>query len=424
MRHAVRSLVLVLTCSLSVTAHARGQAVCCREAALEVAADYRVPGLEDRRFTYDLYWSALAPVLESGTVRVTRLGESLEGREIRALTVGTGDTKVLLWSQMHGDESAASMALADLVSWFASAPEADTLRARLGQALTVTMIPMLNPDGAERFRRENAVGIDINRDARRTATPEGRILKAVRDSIGADFGFNLHDQGTRTAGDDGDIVAIALLAPAADEQRSWGPVRQRARELATVIVRALAPDIGTRMARYDDEFTPRAFGDNMQAWGTSTVLIESGELEGDPQKQELRKLNVVALLSALHAIATGAHESLSTAAYDDLPMNVSLANDLLLSGGELIVGDLPAVRADVTIRYEDAVARTGPRWGEIGDLEDVSAADTVDVSGLFVHAEAGRDGTIRPGEPAAFSVRRGREDSSELVWSLDPQGLR
>jgi len=416
----MRCVTLAVTSGLLVAGEVHGQSVCCRETAVQIAADYRAAGLEDRRFTYEQYWSALAPVLESAEVTITRLGESMEGREIRAITLGTGPTSVLLWSQMHGDESAASMALADLVNWYASAPASDTLRARLSEALTVTMIPMLNPDGAERFHRENAVGIDINRDARRTATPEGRILKSVRDSIEADFGFNLHDQGTRTAGDEGRVVAIALLAPAADEERSWGPVRQRARQVAAVIVRALAPNIGTRMARYDDEFTPRAFGDNMQAWGTSTVLIESGELEGDPQKQVLRKLNVVALVSALHAIATASYENLSTAAYDDLPMNVSLSNDLLLVGGQLIVGDLAPVRADVTIRYEDSVARTGPRWGEIGDLEEVSAVDTMDVSGLFLHAEPSRDGTIRPGEPAVLSVRRGREIASELVWSLGP----
>lgn len=419
-RRAGTGLVLILAAGLAVVGQLRAQEVCCRKAALGIATDYRVAGLEDRHFNHELYWSALAPVLESEAVTVTRLGESLEGREIRAITLGTGGTKVLMWSQMHGDESAASMALADLVSWYATAPESDTLRARLAKTLAVTMIPMLNPDGAERFRRENAVGIDINRDARRTATPEGRILKSVRDSIEAEFGFNLHDQGTRTAGEDGDVVAIALLAPAADEARSWGPVRQRAREVASVIVRALAPEIGTRLARYDDEFAPRAFGDNMQAWGTSTVLIESGELEGDPQKQQLRKLNVVALVSALHAIATGSHEGLSTAGYDDLPMNVSLANDLLLVGGVLIAGDLPPVRADLTIRYEDAVARTGPRWGEIGDLDDVSAVDTMDVSGLFIHAEPAGDGTLRPGDPATLTVRRGRDHSSELVWSLGP----
>jgi hypothetical protein len=378
---------------------------------------YRVEGLDDRRFTHGQYWRALGPALESDRIGLSRLGESLEGRAINAVTLGSGPVTVLLWSQMHGDESTASMSLADLVNWFASAPAADTLRQTLADRLTITMIPMLNPDGAERFVRENRVGIDINRDARRAATPEGRILRGIRDSIKADFGFNLHDQGTRTAGEDGPVVAIALLAPAADEERSWGPVRQFARQVAAVIAATLEPDLGQRMARYDDEFTPRAFGDNMQLWGTSTVLIESGLLAGDPQKQELRQLNVVALLSALHAIATGEYRDHSTAAYDELPMNLSLSNDLLLLGGELILGGGEPIRADVAIRYEDAVARTGPRYGEIGDLADVAAVDTLDVTGMFLHAEPGTDGAIRAGEAAVLTVRRDREADSEEVWN-------
>ncbi|MEJ2483330.1 MAG: M14 family zinc carboxypeptidase [Gemmatimonadota bacterium] len=417
-RSWIRGVAMVAVATAGTGGSAGAQESCCRSSALELAAAHRVSGLDDRRFTHERYWNALAPVLESDRIRSEVLGESLEGRTIRALTLGTGPTRVLLWSQMHGDESAASMALADIANWFASAPPDDSLWSRLSGALTITMIPMLNPDGAERFRRENAVGIDINRDARRLATPEGRILKAVRDSIDAQFGFNLHDQGTRTAGDGGDIVAIALLAPAADEERSWGPVRQKAREVASVIVRALAPEIGTRMARYDDEFAPRAFGDNMQAWGTSTVLIESGELPDDPQKQELRKLNVVALVSALHEISTGMLEDRPTAAYDDLPMNVSLSNDLLLFGGTLIVGDLPPVRADVTIRYEDSVARTGPRWGEIGDLADVAAADTIDARGMYIHAEPADDGTIRAGQAARLTLRHGRDPDSESVLTI------
>jgi hypothetical protein len=319
---------------------------------------------------------------------------------------------------MHGDESAASMSLADLILWFSAAPDSDTLRATLADRLTITMIPMLNPDGAERFVRENAVGIDINRDARRTATPEGRILRGVRDSIEADFGFNLHDQGTRTAGEDGALVAIALLAPAADSARSWGPVRQRARKVSAVIVESLTPDLGTRMARYDDEFAPRAFGDNMQAWGTSTVLIESGIVVDDPQKQEVRKLNVVALLSALHAIATGRYEGFSTAAYDELPMNNSVENDLLLLGGQLVLGGAAPIRADIAIRFDDSVARTGSNYGEIGDLEDVVAVDTIDARGLFLHVDPGEEGIIQRGEPARLSARMGREPSSEEVWTI------
>ncbi len=417
MREIIPCALLLL---VSAARPATAQEPCCRSAGWEIAERYRVEGLDSRRFTHERYWRSLALVLDSERISVTRLGESMEGRTIHAVTVGTGPTTVLLWSQMHGNESTATMSLADLIHWFAVAPGTDSLRETLSKRLTIVMVPMLNPDGAERFVRENAAGIDIDRDARRTATPEGRILKAVRDSIDADFGFNLHDQGTRTAGKDGPLVGIALLAPAADEQRSWGPVRQRARGVASGIAATLRPDLGERMARYDDEFAPRAFGDNMQAWGTSTVLIESGLLAGDPQKQELRKLNVVALVSSLHAIATGGYDVLSTSAYDDLPMNVSMSNNVLLAGGELIVGDLQPVRADVVIRYADPVAGTGPEWGEIGDLTNVVALDTLDVSGLYLHAEPAEDGMIRPGDPARMTVRRHRDPSSEEVWSPGP----
>jgi hypothetical protein len=128
---------------------------------------------------------------------------------------------------MHGDESTATMALADILSWMASdAGDHRELRQRLSSKLKIVMIPMLNPDGAELFQRENAAGIDINRDARSLSTPEARALKSLRDSIRPHFGFNLHDQNARTlTGGAGSQVAIALLAPAADEGRTWGPAR-------------------------------------------------------------------------------------------------------------------------------------------------------------------------------------------------------
>jgi len=284
------------------------------------------------------------------------------------------------------------------------------------------MVPMLNPDGAERFIRQNALGVDINRDARRTATPEGRILKSVRDSLQADFGFNLHDQGTHTAGDDGPLVAIALLAPAADEERSWGPARQRAHGVAAAIATALGPDLGARMARYDDAFSPRAFGDNMQVWGTSTVLIESGILPDDPQKQELRRLNIVALLSAFEAIAHARYDDEDTAAYDSLPMNREVDYSLLVLGGDLVLKGAAPIRADIAIQFDDSAARTGPSYGEIGDLEGVIALDTLDASGLFIHAEPGEGGVVGRGAPVSITVRRGSDPESQAVWALGIDG--
>lgn len=388
---------------------------------LAIADEYRVPGLEDRRFTHDEYWDAVDVALEADTenrVRVDRLGVSVEGRAINAVTLGHGPVSVLLWSQMHGDESAASMSLADIVHWWAASREEDTLRRQLAERLTITMIPMLNPDGAERFIRHDALGVDVNRDARRLATPEGRILKAARDSLDADYGFNLHDQGSRTAGPDGELVGIALLAPAADEERSWGPVRQRARRLSGVIAAVLQPEIPGRIARYDDTFTPRAFGDNMQRWGTSTVLIESGALPNDPQKQELRRLNVLAILAALQSMADGSLETASTAPYDELPMNLGITNDLIISGGQLVWPDGSTYPVDIAIVDTDPVAQSGPTYGEIGDLSEVRALKRLDLTGLYLHPDFGDAGYLRRGDPVRLVVRRGPEPDSETVMSI------
>ena len=183
---------------------------------------------------------------------------------------------------------------------------------------------------------------------------------------------------------------------------------------AGVIAATLQEEIPGRIARYDDAFTPRAFGDNMQRWGTSTVLIESGTLSDDPQKQELRRLNVLAILAALESIAAGSLETASSAPYDDLPMNVGITNDLVLIGGRVVMEGGAAYPLDVAIVYDDPVARTGPRYGEIGDLTGVRALETVDVSGLYIHPEL--DGGIlrRDGE-VHLEVRRGADPDSELV---------
>ena len=137
------------------------------EEGLRVAERHRVAAISTRRFTHAELWQALAPSLASSDLRTEEIGRSLQGRELRAVTFGRGPTTVLLWSQMHGDESTATMALADVLRWMAEAT-GDPLRERLHRELTVVMVPMLNPDGAELFERENAAGIDVNRDARRS----------------------------------------------------------------------------------------------------------------------------------------------------------------------------------------------------------------------------------------------------------------
>jgi hypothetical protein len=392
---------------------------------LRIAQRFRVAAIDQRRFTHRELWGAMAPSLASPVFRSEEIGRSINGRALRAVTFGRGQTTVLLWSQMHGDESTASMALADIFAWMAS-DEPDPLRDRLQRELTVTFVPMLNPDGAELFQRENAAGIDVNRDGRQLSTPEARALKALRDRLQPRFGFNLHDQSARTrAGPTGPAAGIALLAPAHDDTRSYNETRARARLVAATIAGILQRDIPGRVAKYDDSFNPRAFGDLMQQWGTSTVLIESGALPGDPQKQRLRALNVAAILGALDAIATGAFAAADPDAYESLPRNASGASDLLVVGGRLVLPGQPPMLADVAINYDDAVARIGARVRDVGDLREMVAIDTLDATGLFLHptkaALTRRSGSIwlQLGSPAAIDVRRGERTNSELVRRLD-----
>ncbi len=133
-------------------------------------------------------------------LKLEQAGTSVQGRKIRLLTLGRGERKVLLWSQMHGDEPSATPALLDLADYLLTHRDEPDAAAILDR-LTLLIVPMLNPDGAEVYRRENAQSIDINRDALNLATPEGRLLKQLRDRHQPILGFNLHDQNRRrTAG--------------------------------------------------------------------------------------------------------------------------------------------------------------------------------------------------------------------------------
>jgi len=385
--------------------------------------EIRVDGLEDRRFDQRTYWDVVAPIVRDDAFRVRVVGESAEGRPIRTISFGRGPISVLLWSQMHGDESTATMSLADLYALVARESNNRIVRT-ITEGLTVHTIPMLNPDGAQRFQRRNAQGIDINRDARSLSTPEARILKQVRDELEPDVGFNLHDQGIGTrVGSTDRGVAIALLSPPFGFSRAINDVRLRAMEIMGIMVQAMDPFVGGHIARYDDTFNPRAFGDLITQWGTSTILVESGGWEDDPQKQYLRRVNFVALLAALESIATGSYQGVGTDAYQALPGNGRRIGDLLITGGTVVIPGLPPYPADLLVNYEEPLLESGGSFADIGDLAGVEARDTLALDGLFIHPrdralERSGDGVQLPvGAPAYFSVSR-TTGGDDPLWTF------
>jgi hypothetical protein len=156
---------------------------------------------------------------------------------------------------------------------------------------------------------------------------------------------------------------------------------------------AIEPIAGPRLGRYDDSFEVRAFGDNLTRWGTPVLLIETGAWPDDNPDPHLVRLNFIAIVSALDALATGAVHAADPTRYDALPMNESGLSYWIIRGGNVLRGDgQPAFRADVSVSLSRRVRTVEGRrelWmsasiDDFGDLRTAGSLFTIDASGLLI----------------------------------------
>jgi hypothetical protein len=343
----------------------------------DVYDSFQVNEISSSRFTQAEMRRWLDPLVDQVPLKKSILGASSERRDIMLYSAGKGVTKVMLWSQMHGDEPTATMALLDIFKFLAKNPE-HTVSKTILEKLTLLVIPMINPDGAERFKRRTAQMIDMNRDAQALTTPESRILKRTRDQYKPDYGFNLHDQDPRyTVGTTKKITAIALLAPSADESRGNTSERIWAKQIASTLAQVLNLFIPDNLAKWDDTYIPTAFGDNFQKWGTSTILVESGGWRGDPDKFFLRKLNCIGLLATLYAIAMGEIDNADVSLYDQIPFNMKLGCDTIIRNAILKVNNqiLPAL-VDIGINFDRRINYLSGKVDDIATIVEIGDLST------------------------------------------------
>ena len=349
---------------------------------------YKERSLTQRRFRHKDIQPLIEIVGGSKGIEVTKVGESIEGRSISLISMGQGDIDILLWSQMHGDEPTATMAIFDILNFLTDKNEYKKEQKELLRKVKIHFLPMLNPDGAEKFQRRNALDIDLNRDALRLQSPEARILKSVRDSLDADFGFNLHDQSRYYNAERTQKPAtISYLAPAYNYEKDINGVRGNAMKIIVYMNQIIQKYAEGQVGRYSDDFEPRAFGDNIQKWGTSTILIESGGQFNDPEKQFIRKLNYMSILSAIFIIADGSYQDIAIDDYEKIPENDRKLFDLKienltynLAGNDYVL-DLGIMRDQINNETNDSYHYFG-RIDEIGDLSTYYGYQTLDASGL------------------------------------------
>lgn len=264
------------------------------------------------------------------------VGFSEEKRPIYALQVGEGSTKILMWSQMHGDESTTTKAVLDFTNGFKS-------NTNWMSQFELLIIPILNPDGAYNYTRENANKVDLNRDASNASQLEMQVLHRKYREFKPNFCFNLHDQRNMyTVGDTNQNASLSFLSPSADVYKSWTSSRIKSAFLITSIIQGLPDYIKSNIARYDDEFNINCTGDYFQSLHTPTLLIEAGHCKNDYTREKTRKYIKSSLEQSIIALVNidfkNLENNLIVKKYQDLPENSKKFYDEILIFDSDIIG--------------------------------------------------------------------------------------
>jgi hypothetical protein len=354
--------------------------------------NFKESRITKRQFSESLWADLIKEWTLHDTFKVSEIGKTFEGRPIHQVRYGNGPIHVCAWSQMHGDEATATKALADIFLFLTQkGDEFDSFREKLHQNISFFVIPRLNADGAARWTRETAVGIDMNRDAQRLSSPEARVLSDWADSIQPSFAFNLHDQNRLySVGSTPHQTHIAFLATTGDEHGTWTPSRIRAGKLANRMYKHIEGELKNKIAKWSDEYNSRAFGDTFQSRGYGLLLLESGGAGWDLEKHSLRKINACLLLDALYSIATDSWKTESMDLYQQLQTNERAIVDIKLKNAPLYKDK--SIRADIAINLKESIDLQGEisyAWiiEDIGDMSIYHGLTEIDASSFELESE-------------------------------------
>lgn len=300
---------------------------------------------------------------------IKQVGTSSLGKPIYMMTLGTGKTKIAAWSQMHGNESTATLAMLDLLAIFEKHPD---LKDKLFTSIQLDFIFMLNPDGAEQWTRRNAFDIDINRDFLRNSSVEMKILKSIVLEGHYSYLLNLHDQRTIFTTDGKHPATLSFLAPSENPEREITESRKKSMAVIAAIYLQMKHVLPNRIAKYTDEFYPTSTGDNFMKLGIPSVLFEGGFYEDDIQREKTREFYTQALYFALKAMSVLKGDTYSYETYLDIPQNKESHFDMIYRNVKLNT-EFDCI-LDIAVQYREILDDNKnliyrPYVVEVGDLD-------------------------------------------------------
>lgn len=312
-------------------------------------------------------------------VLIEVLGNSEKGENIHLIKVGNGPKKVLAWSQMHGNESTTTKAIFDFLKFVLQKGEFQNEIEAFKKEWTFYIIPILNPDGAFLYTRENSNKVDLNRDAQNGTQVESLILKRVFQTLNPDFCLNLHDQRTIYSLPNAQPATISFLAPSADANRTLTGARRTAMISIARMKAVLQFFIPGKIGRYDDSFNINCVGDSFQAEGVPTILFEAGHFPNDYQREKTREYIFYAFLAFFNLLEPS-KQSFTVKDYHSIPENEKKFNDVILRNvclkDEIV---------DINIHFEEKLLNNTiilvPKIEDISKMSEKMGHKEIDIAG-------------------------------------------
>lgn len=329
----------------------------------------------------------IIPLLEKlkKSINVEIIGNSVLNDSIYGLTIGNGKKRILMWSQMHGNESTTTKTVFDLLNTLL---DKNSDLDYILKVCTLYIIPILNPDGAKAYTRVNANKVDLNRDAQNLSQPESKVLRTVFQDFKPHFCYNLHGQRTIfSVGNTNKVATVSFLAPAQDKACTITPNRKVAMEVIGVMNTVLQEIIPNQIGVYDDAFNLNCVGDTFQSENVPTILFEAGHYENDYAREHTRKFIYVSLLQSLDYISNNDISGSDYESYIKIPENGKLFYDVIIRNAKTLIGNEEKV-TDIGFLFQERLIEGKvdfvPKVEKIGNLNDFHGHKEIDAKGLGV----------------------------------------
>lgn len=310
------------------------------------------------------------------------VGTSVLGKPIYKIELGSGKTRIFMWSQMHGNESTTTKAVFDLLRLLNSKSE---LSDQLLKKYTICILPMVNPDGAKLYKRVNANEVDLNRDSVDLSQPESNVLRNIFEDFNPDYCFNLHDQRTIFGvSDTGKPATISFLAPAYNETREYNVTRMKAVKWIETMNITLQLYIPGQVGRFDDGFNINCIGDMFQSLGVPTILFEAGHFHDDYEREQTRKMVFISLISGLLNFNENDVVFNEMSVYLQIPQNKIIFYDILIKNIEINYDGIEKI-TNIALQFKEELVNgilfNVAYIAKIGDLDDFYFHKIYDVKG-------------------------------------------